>query len=300
MKIIATADWHLRLTSPACFTGTEIAWADYQRKTLEFIYSLGYDVCIAGDIFDVARPAVDTLNLLLSVLLSHPATTYIMHGNHEEGKGVGEASFTSTAYGTLVLLARASLGPLQELGLITDTLPSGAKEIIKAPTPLMQALFVHTGITEEDNFFYGQSAEAFLSAHPSYPAIIAGDNHKAFVRKIGNQILINPGCITTQRCDMVDIQHSVVLFDTDNPLNPEVIPIPIFYPELFTTDSSYAVGHTKTDKFSVFISSIQNQELETLDVKSALLQKLPLSGLTKNGIVALKRIFPKLEEENGR
>lgn len=284
---VYTSDWHLRLTPPPCFVGTDEEWITYQRDTMEHIYGICPTVYIAGDLFDVSRPSVRMLNLFLACALTHGRRTIFMEGNHEEGKG---ANYADTAFGTLLTVAHVLN---DNLFLIKDNcayLPPGSPEVEGVVNS--QILFAHTGVTEEENVFYGQTATQFLEKYSRYSLVVCGDNHRSFMYTSSDgRTLLNPGCTTIQRIDMVDYKPSVFVQWTDGTITKELLPKS---PMLSATPLEVE----EDADFSVLINELRKDGTPMeFDVKTELKDRMAEIPLDKAVKAWIYKLFPKLIEE---
>ena len=87
MKILITADWHVRGERPLCRLDED--WIESQRKTISEIRSVfennGCDqMWILGDVFDAPRCATAAVNMLIGELKKFPFDSVkILCGNHD-------------------------------------------------------------------------------------------------------------------------------------------------------------------------------------------------------------------------
>lgn len=223
MKLLITADWHLRKEIPSCRDDED--WIGYQRNVLNFIADTAKEkrasICIVGDIFDKAKEDVEIINLFLNFVKKVDDNIYIIAGNHDLLYH-NSLDLDKTSFG--IVWKNEKIRPLWKLGYSKHY---GEKELKGEVDKL---LFLHDFVYNDKNqsfFNKGFYAYDLFELYPKAQWIFTGDNHYSFVCQKGDKILINPGCITIQTADMINYQPKIFIFDTQTE-DMEEIKIPDF------------------------------------------------------------------------
>lgn len=219
MKLIITADWHLRATAPRCRTDEN--WIETQRNTLKQIskYAIQYEakVCVVGDIFhtnsDASFEVINMVQEMANYLNNHNLDgLYILAGNHDLPYHNSE-NINKSAIG--LLLNSDNIFKLNQLV---------SKKIISAPNfdeevEDKELVFRHILVMPDEKrnpLIDCKTPQDLLDETPNAKWIFAGDYHHNFIYKDSNRYVINSGCILRQVSDMKDYQCGVYLVDTNN------------------------------------------------------------------------------------
>lgn len=226
MRLIVTADWHLREDKPRCRIDED--WLETQRKAVQFVYSTAKDreadVAIVGDIFGLERSIVhpSIVNMFLDIALKSDANTYVLAGNHDlpyhNWEYVGASSYGLLA--SMCSMPMSKIKSLSEIGMAANFRCSieGACE---------KFVFVHE-LVFRDIIPYrakGRTAQELLDEFKNADYVFIGDNHRHFVFKSNDRIVINPGCLIRQASDFKEYQSVIVFVDT-NKEELEIITVP--------------------------------------------------------------------------
>ena len=210
MKLIVTADWHLRKDVPACRTENEEEWFDFQFDVVAEIVALAnkYDavLAIAGDIFDRAVPSQKVINRLSRSLNS----SYFISsaGNHD----LPYHNFNlveQAGYGGLLLHKNRLIRGREEFLVHEFNTPLPEKE---APVVLCHHLCFKDTKSMPPNV-KALTADELLDMYPFAKLIICGDNHTGFVHKQGGRVVIVPGATTVQNASQAQYAPAVYLVD---------------------------------------------------------------------------------------
>ena len=219
MKLIITADWHLRATAPRCRTDEN--WIETQRNILKQIskYAIQYEakVCVVGDIFhtnsDASFEIINMVQEMANYLNNHNLDgLYILAGNHDLPYHNSE-NINKSAIG--LLLNSDNIFKLNQLV---------SKKIISAPNfdeevEDKELVFRHILVMPEEKrnpLIDCKTPQDLLDETPNAKWIFTGDYHHNFIYKNNNKYVINPGCIIRQVSDMKDYRCGVYLVDTNN------------------------------------------------------------------------------------
>lgn len=204
MNYIITADEHLRTDLPLCRTDPD--WIETQKTVLQFIINTcnkkNADLIIAGDLFDVPKVSPIILNIFLTSIRQLSTTCYVIAGNHSLLWHNQDNLIEST------IGALAALPPEQyhiKYLPCNDMSENGIFEHSVQLTDDITLVHTLTFPTENDipYGFKAQTAKRLLEKYPT-KYIITGDNHKHFIYKQDDRMVINPGCTTIQTADMID------------------------------------------------------------------------------------------------
>jgi DNA repair exonuclease SbcCD nuclease subunit len=248
---ILTADWHLREDKPIC--RTDDFWTT-QWKKVDFIRNLqetcGCPILHAGDLFNHWKPSP----FLLSEAIRHISTLfYTIYGNHD-------------LPGHNINLADKSGVKTLEISDTIDVIESnywGAEEIKSIlPIPFINTdrkiavchLMTYTGKPPWPGCT-DPSAEELLEQCPEFDLILVGHHHKPFVVEKDGRLLVNPGPLTRQRVDDIDLKPRVYLWYAEtNTVEPIFLPI---------QDGVISRGHLKhneerNERIEAFIKRLQS------------------------------------------
>jgi predicted phosphodiesterase len=293
MKLLITADWHVRGDSPRCRTDED--WVDSQRKDIQFIVhtakAQGVDaIMIVGDVFHQPRAATEAVNMVLEELKKFPSV-YILPGNHD------------LPYHDYANIERSSIGTLlksfPELGKadpetygselkFMDAQPFGLDEPGTAPIRFVHRL-VFPNAEARPIEGIGQTAEELAEEFKGNDIIICGDYHHAFIQVFGSQMVINPGCINIQAADMMD--YSPVVFIADipagqsRPWRAEVRTIPIPQMGGIVTDAYLRQEEEREDRMEAFLTAVSGSASVTLSFRDNLEKAAKLAPVGVQAII---------------
>lgn len=214
MKVLFTADWHLRGERPRC--RTDLDWLEAQRKDIAFIVEQANQkakaLYIAGDIFHLPRVSTEVVNMALAELAKSTVPVVILAGNHD------------LPYHSYENVERCSFGTLRRSGFLTELngpdypicgWAFGLDKDCPSPVRVLHRLVFPNNESRPIEGI-GQTAEEVLAEFPGNRLIVTGDYHHSFVFEGQNgRTLINPGCINIQAADMIGYHPKVVVVDTD-------------------------------------------------------------------------------------
>ena len=251
MKFLATADLHLRETTPR-YRKDKYFVSQYEKIKWILDQSIQHraSILIAGDIFDTPKLPYSFTNIYLEILLDHPLSIYACVGQHDLRYHVN--NLDNTPMGTLIagnVITNLSQSFIQISGW-GEKIPKEEKMI----------LLTHRCVTPKEPPFFLEdavSAESMLKSHPQYQYIISGDYHTPHVTQIKDRWLINPGSVMRSNKDQEEHKPRVYLIDTTKgTVEPIFIPIK---PASEVFDFAKMDREDKTDKavISEFVKAIQ-------------------------------------------
>lgn len=235
MKILLTADWHIRGDRPRCRIDED--WIESQRQDIQAVVDIARrekvdEAWVLGDLFHQPRAATEAVNMVLVGLkdLRDACPVYILPGNHDlpyhdygnleqsslgivlksfpelrtrdEGEGYDSRGFTLTA-------APFSLDPVDPR---TDVWATHQLVFENSETkpPMAQ----------------GKIAQDLLDEAPGVHVVVTGDYHRGYVYTGSDgRRVITPGCLNIQAADMDDYKPRVYIWDTaTDQVTPHYLP----------------------------------------------------------------------------
>lgn len=225
MKILITADWHVRGERPLCRTDED--WIESQRKTIAqireaFFYNGCEQIWILGDIFDAPRCATVAVNMLIGELKKFPQNSVkILCGNHD----LKDHNYNN--------LEECSIGTLKKIfGDVPDVVANdgiGSMSVSAKPFELddlqsnADVICTHqlTFPNEKARPMPGRGvlAQDLLDRWANAEIIFTGDYHHGYIYKedwdtLPGRYVVTPGCINIQKADELDYEPFVVVWDT--------------------------------------------------------------------------------------
>ena len=259
MKVIVTADWHLRKDRPRCRLDEN--WVGTQARMVEFVFARAAkeecDVWVIGDIYHtpVVPPEIE---LIIPSILSRTkykdVMCFVLPGNHD------------VQYGNPQNLLRSSLGVL----LNTHS----SRAYVQQEDDSIQC--AHTLVWPDESTkpepAPGLLPDEIFEMYPKARCIFTGDYHHAFAVRKGDQLLVNPGCITRQTADMKDYRPVFYIVDT-NTLKADPVSLPDTEPVV--TDLYLEREKERDGRIESFIELVAAKGGVSLDFRENLRAKLP-------------------------
>jgi len=225
MKILITADWHVRGERPLCRTDED--WIESQRKTIAqireaFFHNGCEQIWILGDIFDAPRCATAAVNMLIGELKKFPQNSVkILCGNHD----LKDHNYNN--------LEECSIGTLKKIfGDVPDVVANdgiGSMSVSAKPFALDDLQSNADVICTHQLTFpnekarpmpgCGVLAQDLLDRWANAEIIFTGDYHHGYIYKedwdtLPWRYVVTPGCINIQKADELDYEPFVVVWDT--------------------------------------------------------------------------------------
>lgn len=283
MKILITADWHVRGERPLCRTDED--WIESQRKTIAqireaFFHNGCEQIWILGDIFDAPRCATAAVNMLIGELKKFPPNSVkILCGNHDL-KDHNYNNLEECSIGTLKKIFEDVPGCLMRGGekinvsanpFALDDLQSNAEVICTH-----QLTFPNEKARPMPGC--GVLAQDLLDTWRSAEIIFTGDYHHAFIYKedwdtLPARFVVTPGCINIQKADKLDYEPSVVIWDVDEVIGATSYPFEVVYldPQReFCTRDHIEAREQKEAQLAKVVETIKGGYEITLDFDSNL------------------------------
>lgn len=223
MKILLTADIHLRGDAPACRKHPE-KWLEEQEKSFMQLPAIAGkhncdEVWIIGDLFHRARTSTEATVQALGLLHAFDVPVRVLVGNHDAYQHAYENLHKSTI-GTIY-----SLAGVHEL--VTHTIHEDGRHIeVQAypfgtepeSIPSCDIWVLHALVFPDEASRplpdLGVLAEDLLKRSDA-KVIITGDYHHGYVKEFGDHKVITCGCLNIQARDMADYKPRVHILDTE-------------------------------------------------------------------------------------
>lgn len=247
MKLLLTADWHLRDDVPTSRTDRDTYFETQFSKVeylLDYSKKVEAPIIVAGDIFHKPKVSPKLINRLHDVLSKLGAPIFALPGNHDvlnhNLEQLHECSYT-TLY-NMGLIWKSDIQYNQELDLISAELPtfSGGVQII------------HTLIWPETKINKGFTVDEIFQMYPEN-LLVCGDNHKTFVAKRHQRTLVNPGSLLRMSADQKDHRPSFFVYDTDTRALEQIY-IPV--KDNVLTDVHIVEEAEKNERMEAFITKV--------------------------------------------
>ncbi len=296
LRILATADWHLRADKPPCRTDD---FFTVQEKTLDMLAETAEEYCVdfiavAGDIFH--RSTVpDWLKYMVASKFYHSRVEGVI-GNHDVG-------FNKSDF-----LPKSSLGVLDSAGIINCTsfyeffirrlhCDNKWKDIQDDDDIVIAHQYVYKN---KPPFPGAEETGREVRKLPKTPRlIISGDNHQSFTLKTNKRLVVNPGAITRQRSDMDN--HTPKAYIIDVSLDePEVVPSfeSIELPDTEDVITREHIEHEeeREKRFATLTDRLNETEATSISFKENLEHKMEHTQMRKN---VKQEISNKLAKHTG-
>jgi len=274
MKLLLTADWHLRSSAPENRTDNFLRTEIHKLKwLLELAEEEKAIILQAGDFFDRPMPSYTLLSHVIETILIHPnVEIYCVYGQHDLGYHVTRRN---TGLNLLdkagcVKVVDSASSPLQLPSRVDlygccwgEELPVPYKTKLK-----FKVLIMHRMLIGRKRLWRGQTeydvARMFLRDH-KFDLIVSGDNHHHFIDKVRKRYVVNPGSLTRLTTAQVNYEPKVVLFDTET-REYEVEKVPIAPPESVFDLKSIEESRAVNKDLEAFVEGLsESSELEGLD-----------------------------------
>ena len=246
MKILLTADIHLRGDAPACRKNPD-KWLEEQEASFMQLGDIATGhgcraVWVIGDLFHRARTSIEATVQALRMLseLAHKVPVHILVGNHDESMHQ-YANVPKSTIGAVFNLqdvhelrsghwtdcAMAGTADPYESAVRVEAYPFG-EEPEQIPSCNIWCVHTLTFPDEESRPLpeLGVLAEDLLKRSDA-KVIITGDYHHGYVKEFGDRKVITCGCINIQARDMADYKPRVYILDTET-FNVEEVPLQLF------------------------------------------------------------------------
>jgi DNA repair exonuclease SbcCD nuclease subunit len=267
VSAILCSDFHLREDSPVCRTDS---FFEAQAKKIKFIKDLqtqhNCPILMAGDLFHAWKSSPFLLAWAIQYL---PDNIVAIPGQHDIPQHSMELLHKSGIY---VLEQAGKIKLLRENesivfgGYTVHGYPFGSKpkknekEIALWHNLVWQGKMPWPGCTDPN-------ADEVLDTYQNYALIVTGDNHKSFVVRDKDRLLVNPGSITRQNTDQVSHRPRVYLWYAEtNTVEIEYLPIS----DGVISREHLDVVEKRDERIAAFISRLSNDWESDIDFEQNL------------------------------
>lgn len=219
MKILSTADWHIRSTVPGCLDMSVSDWMEFQRKSLERVGEIAVEmkadeIDVGGDLFHSEQTSSYECVYMIQEFSERMYRIGIrfrmMAGNHDLINHSSSNLYRS-AIGVLMNSRYVEAMDGTVRGCNFDEDDYGDSRVI----------FKHVlTIPKNDVPFAGiecETPESLLEKYPRAEVILTGDYHRNFEYHMDGRHVFNSGCLTRQASDFESYEPGVYVVDLDNP-----------------------------------------------------------------------------------
>lgn len=240
MKILLTADIHLRGDAPACRKYPD-KWLEDQEKSFMQLPAIASrhhcdEVWIVGDLFHRARTSTEATVQALNMLCAFSCPVRVLVGNHDALHHAAE-NISKSTIGTVFSLEGVkelksheqpfSMKPGDARALRIEAYPFGTEP---EQIPSCDIWCVHT-LTFPDEASrplpeLGVLAEELLERSDA-KIIITGDYHHGYIKEFGDRKVVTCGCLNIQARDLADYQPRCYILDTED-FSVEEVPLETF------------------------------------------------------------------------
>lgn len=263
MKLLITADWHIRKTKPICRTDDD--WMETQRKAvaqvLELAIKYGTDVCIVGDLFhansDTDFECLQIVQDFALGLKRENLGCYILAGNHDL---LYHSSLNVNRSAIGILFNSENIHPISSLG--DDVSAPNFDEAVKDNLIVFRHILTFPDKESMPPNVEAKSADDLLDDTPSAEWIFTGDYHHNFHVERDGRHVINPGCLIRQVVDFIDYKPVVYIVDTER----KKIIKKYISDEVDFVDNTYIIKQEEREnRIGDFVDGIKHTESVSLD-----------------------------------
>lgn len=219
MKLLITADWHIRSTVPSCIEATPEEWMDFQKKSVHRVLEIAKEnnvdeIDVGGDLYHNERTSTNECTYLLQDAAQKAdeqgTPMYIFAGNHDL---INHSSSNIPKSAIGVLLNSKSVRNMAK-----DTSYIKACNFDEDNYGDAKMIFKHVltiPSRDKPDFMECETPETLLQKYPNANWIFTGDYHKNFQYSLDGRHVVNSGCLMRQAADFEDYTPGVYIVDTD-------------------------------------------------------------------------------------
>ena len=231
MKILLTADWHIRGDRPRCRIDED--WIASQSQDIQAVVDIARrekvdEAWVLGDLFHQPRAATEAVNMVLVGLkdLREVCPVYILPGNHDlPYHDYGNLEQSSLG---IVLKSFPELRTREDpSGLTLAAAPFGLDPVDPHADVWATHQLVFENAETKPPMAPGKIAQDLLDEAPGVQVVVTGDYHRGYVYTGSDgRRVITPGCLNIQAADMDDYRPRVYIWDTATAqVTPHYIPL---------------------------------------------------------------------------
>lgn len=275
MKLIVTADWHIRATRPRCRVDED--WIQTQQKALNQIVQISNEkkapVFVVGDLFHSNSDTSFQCIQIVQQMADQLGELYVLCGNHDLPYHSSE-NIEKSAIGVLlgsnnIHLVKSCFDQL----MYVYSAANFDQEDNKDAEIVFKHVLVFPDVKSIPPNVDAITAKELLSEFPKAKWIFTGDYHHNFHYEKNGRHVVNPGCLLRQASDVKDYQCGVYYIDTDK----EIVEfIPIIDTEEFVDDSYIIKQEERETRIENFVDKLKDTKSVSLDfinnVENAMLE----------------------------
>ena len=271
MRLLITADWHIRSTVPSCIEATPEEWMDFQKKSVARVGEIAKEndvdeIDIGGDLFHTEQTASNECIYLLQDFVQKMDNcnipVYILCGNHD----LPQHSSTNIPKSAIGVLLNSK--SVRNMGKDTSFIKGcnfdeddygNAKMIFKHILTIPSR--------DKPDFIECETPESLLKKYPNANWIFTGDYHKNFQYSLDGCHVVNSGCLMRQAADFEDYTPGVYIVDIDKE-TIEFVPIGLeqkfnhngYEKKVLDESIENFVEHIKAEDVTLdYVSSLQKE-----------------------------------------
>ena len=266
MRLIITADWHLRATRPRCRIDEN--WYETQRNAVKQVKNIAVAKCcgvaVVGDIFnsnaDTSFQCIQIVQDFAKELYNEGLKCYILAGNHDLPYHSSE-NIEKSAVG--ILFNSENIFPIQIMDPDKKEISAGNfDEEVKNVKYVFRHILCFPDIKSLLPGVDAITAKELLAETPKAEWVFTGDYHHNFHYEKNGKHVVNPGCLLRQVSDMKDYQCGVYYVDTEENI---VEFIPIIDKEQFVDDSYILKQEEREQRIESFVDKLKDTKNVSLD-----------------------------------
>lgn len=273
MKLIVTADWHIRATRPRCRIDED--WIQTQQKALDQIIQISNKkrapVFVVGDLFHSNSDTSFQCIQIIQQTADELGGLYVLAGNHDLPYHSSE-NIEKSAIG--ILLKSINVFSMQEHFVRHNVSAANFDQKDNKDAEIVfKHILVFPDVKSIPPNVDAITAKELLNEFPKAKWIFTGDYHHNFHYEKNGRHVVNPGCLLRQASDMKDYQCGVYYIDTDE----EIVEfIPIIDSEEFVDDSYIIKQEERETRIENFVDKLKDTKSVSLDfinnVENAMLE----------------------------
>lgn len=235
MKILLTADWHIRGDRPRCRIDED--WIESQRQDIQAVVDIARrekvdEAWVLGDLFHQPRAATEAVNMVLVGLkdLRDACPVYILPGNHDlpyhDYGNLEQSSLGIVLKSFPELRTRGEGEGYDSMGFTLTAAPFGLDPVDPRTDVWATHQLVFENAETKPPMAGGKIAQDLLDEAPNVRVVVTGDYHRGYVYTgADGRRVITPGCLNIQAADMDDYKPRVYIWDTGtDQVTPHYLP----------------------------------------------------------------------------
>ena len=290
MKLIATADWHIRATRPRCRIDED--WMQTQRKALQQLVKIAKEkeapVFVVGDLFNSNSDTTFECIQMVQQTADQLGELYVLAGNHDLPYHSSE-NIEKSAIGVLLNSQNIfSIKNYMEHLLYDFSASNFDEEDNKAAEIVFKHVLCFPDVKSLPPNVDALTAKDLLSEFKNAQWIFTGDYHHNFHYEKNGRHVINPGCLLRQASDFKDYECGVYYVDTEN----EIVEfIPIIDNEQFIDDSYILKQEEREERIEKFVDKLKDTKNVSLDFIDNVHKAIAANKLSEEMINMLEELL---------